>query len=203
MKIYFVRHGESEANTLNIFSNTGRKHPLTALGRTQAAELAGELEGIPFHAIYSSPILRAVETAVILSERLHAAMIQEDALREFSVGELEDHAEPEAWQRFADLNKAWYDEQWDCKLPGGDSFFDLRNRFIPFVTQLIHQYSLSSINLLLVSHGGNYRHMLPLLMSNLSVEFTREHFLQPAEFVIGEFIPQHHVCLEWAGKPLR
>ncbi len=32
MRIFFVRHGESEANILNEFSNRGLKHSLTPEG---------------------------------------------------------------------------------------------------------------------------------------------------------------------------
>ena len=44
MKIYFVRHGESEANILKIFSNLGLKHGLTETGKIQAKELCSKLE---------------------------------------------------------------------------------------------------------------------------------------------------------------
>ena len=40
MRIYFARHGESEANLLHVFSNRGVKHGLTARGRAQAETLA-------------------------------------------------------------------------------------------------------------------------------------------------------------------
>jgi broad specificity phosphatase PhoE len=33
MRLYFVRHGESKANLLEIFSNRGLKHGLTERGR--------------------------------------------------------------------------------------------------------------------------------------------------------------------------
>ena len=32
MKLYFVRHGESEANVLGVISNRGFQHPLTDTG---------------------------------------------------------------------------------------------------------------------------------------------------------------------------
>ena len=42
MKLYFVRHGESEANLLHELSNRGLRHGLTDLGREQAGLLAEE-----------------------------------------------------------------------------------------------------------------------------------------------------------------
>ena len=40
LRFFFVRHAQSEANVLGIFSNIGWKHPLTDLGRMQAKGLA-------------------------------------------------------------------------------------------------------------------------------------------------------------------
>ena len=46
MKLYFVRHGASEANLLHEFSNRGHKHGLTTNGKAQAATLAHLLRGV-------------------------------------------------------------------------------------------------------------------------------------------------------------
>ena len=70
MRLYFIRHGESEANIANVFSNRPPGHALTAAGREQArgAGRAPAPEGLT--AIYSSPLLRATQTADILAQSL-------------------------------------------------------------------------------------------------------------------------------------
>ena len=70
MKLYFVRHGESVANLLREFSNSGVKHPLTERGVEQARRLAQQLAGILFEGIYSSPVLRAQQTAQIVADQV-------------------------------------------------------------------------------------------------------------------------------------
>src|SRR5215510_3422657 len=95
MKIYFARHGESEANLLHEFSNRGVKHGLTQKGRAQAAELAVELAAKPILRIYSSPLLRATQTAGILAEALGLEVEVTDALREYDCGVLEGRADEE------------------------------------------------------------------------------------------------------------
>ena len=70
MKLYFVRHGESTANLLREFSNSGFKHPLTEAGVEQARLVAHSLSGLQVERIYSSPVMRAVQTAQILGESL-------------------------------------------------------------------------------------------------------------------------------------
>ena len=79
-KLYFVRHGESEANTLRIISNRESRFGLTALGRQQALTLAHSLSAVPISAIFTSPLLRARQTADILSRHLGRAYNVTDAL---------------------------------------------------------------------------------------------------------------------------
>lgn len=69
-RLYFVRHGESEANVLKVISNRGSRHGLTEKGRRQSAELASNLEGSRATRIYSSPLLRALQTAETVSSAL-------------------------------------------------------------------------------------------------------------------------------------
>ena len=66
MRIIFTRHGESQANLIKQISNRGLVHPLTRRGRQQAFTLADHLRGLPIASVYSSPVLRAIETSVIL-----------------------------------------------------------------------------------------------------------------------------------------
>ena len=70
MRLYFVRHGESEANILRIISNRGYRYGLTTRGQQQAVTLAQHLQHVPISGIFSSPLRRAVETADILSRAL-------------------------------------------------------------------------------------------------------------------------------------
>jgi broad specificity phosphatase PhoE len=98
MKIYFARHGESQANIQRVFSNRGLKHPLTPAGRLQAAQLARRLQDRSVTCIYSSPVLRAVETSIVVAHALGIDYEVADALRENDVGVLEGRADDEAWQ---------------------------------------------------------------------------------------------------------
>ncbi len=69
MKIYLARHGQNEDN-LNAVLNGHRDLPLTDLGREQAREAGQNIKnlGLKFDAVYSSPLMRAFETASIITE---------------------------------------------------------------------------------------------------------------------------------------
>src|SRR5947209_18922800 len=67
--IVMVRHGETDWNRENRFQ--GRADPpLNDTGRAQAVELAEQLLAEGAAALYTSPLRRARETAVIVGEGL-------------------------------------------------------------------------------------------------------------------------------------
>jgi broad specificity phosphatase PhoE len=168
VKYYFVRHGESTANLLREFSNSGCKHPLTETGVEQARALACSLAGLQVERIYHSPVLRAVQTAQIFSEALNTPLEQAEALREWSVGIYEGTTDPAGWELHRRVQEDWFlRQQYDSRMPGGESFHDILRRFEPFIDKLVTEGSRSDRNLLLVSHGGLYIAVLPYLLKNI------------------------------------
>ena len=73
MKLLLIRHGESEDDILNAYGGWAEFH-LTANGKKQlekTAESISEL-GVTFEKILSSPLLRAQESAAIISKKINA-----------------------------------------------------------------------------------------------------------------------------------
>jgi alpha-ribazole phosphatase len=67
MKMFLVRHGESEGNVINcINDDPTRIVSLTERGRAQAEAAADRLRAIPFTLAYASEFPRAQQTARIL-----------------------------------------------------------------------------------------------------------------------------------------
>jgi probable phosphoglycerate mutase len=198
MKLYFIRHGESEANLLNEFSNGLNKHPLTEKGRQQVLDLAGRLKGQAYTACYTSPILRATQTAEILCAELGIACQPSEALREFDVGILEGRSDEAAWQTFWELWEAWLvqgDYAW--RIEGGESFNDVRQRFMPLLDRLVKEYGKSPAHLLMVTHGGLIRSMLPLVLVNIDYSFVQNRPLHHTDVIITESTARGLVCRQW------
>ena len=86
MKLYFVRHGETEWNVKKKIQGK-TDIPLNENGIRQAKELACQLveEDISVKHVYHSPQLRAAETARIAAEALHATCIPLDGLVEMNI----------------------------------------------------------------------------------------------------------------------
>lgn len=74
MKIYLVRHGEKE---------NGEDLSLTQNGVSQSIALSKKLSEKHFDLIYSSNMLRAKETAKIVSEKLSCEVLSDKRLNEF------------------------------------------------------------------------------------------------------------------------
>jgi 2,3-bisphosphoglycerate-dependent phosphoglycerate mutase len=199
VQLYFVRHGESVANVLQVFSNRDdQSHGLTDVGRAQVAELAERLMGVPFAAFYCSPVLRARQSADILSARLGIGYVVTAALNEYDTGELEGTSGAAAWQRYYALRDAWFrDKDWNARIPGGESFEDIRARFLPFIDGLLQSAPPGPV--LLLGHGGTFHCMLPLILSNVTFDLVVEHGMGHTDVVIAEQRADGLVCVQWRG----
>jgi broad specificity phosphatase PhoE len=201
MRILFARHGESQANILHEISNRGLKHPLTLMGREQAHTLATRLQDQAITRIYSSPVLRAIETTIILANRLGVEYEVTEALREYDLGELEGRSDERSWALWQELFDDWTKYQhWNRRIPEGEDFHEVRGRFVPFIDGLIQQYQGTGANILCVGHGGLYWVMLPRVLTNINTDFILEHpILEYTSLVVTELSTEGLVCLEWNG----
>ena len=198
MKIYFVRHGESEANISRTISNRGWVHPLTDKGRQQARDLAEKLRTAKIAKIYTSPLQRAVQTAEILAHSLGIEYEITGALSEFDCGIAEGRADAEAWQLWqADWDNWHIHHQWDYHVEDGESFNDLLRRFLPLVNGLLGDPANRDKNYALIGHGGLYFCMLPQVLANLPPKF--EGTFPNTGYVLAEARPEGLFCLEWCG----
>ena len=200
MRIYFARHGESEANILRVHSNRDVPHPLTAKGREQTAALAQKLADISATRLFTSPILRAVQTAEILSGALDVPYEITDALREYDCGILEGRADEAAWQQHFAMVDTWMHEgRWEARLEGGESFIDIRDRFGPFIEQLVADYGDTPANIVLMGHGGLYRLMLPLVLVNTDYDFVFHQPLNYTTHIVAEATPAGLTWINWVS----
>ncbi|MBQ2638456.1 histidine phosphatase family protein [Candidatus Saccharibacteria bacterium] len=103
MKLYVVRHGQTDWNLKDLAQ--GRADiPLNARGIKQAEELKEKIRDLKFDICYSSPLLRAKETAeIIVGDK--CKIIYDDNLREKDFGNLEGTD-----------SKTWEEDDYDLRL---------------------------------------------------------------------------------------
>jgi probable phosphoglycerate mutase len=196
MKLYFARHGESEANVLRVISNRGQVHGLTEKGRAQALALAERLRGTGVARVVASPLLRAAQTGAIVAAQLGVPCDSAGGLREPDCGMAEGRADAEAWALHASLWEQWLVHlRWDTCIPGGESFNDVQRRFVPLVESLLD----AGQDVVLVGHGMLFIIMLPLVLNNLPRAWLKGRDFPNPACVIAESGADGLTCLEWCG----
>jgi len=86
----FLRHGESTGNAESRWQGQS-DYPLTAKGRAQAEALASRwiAEGVKFDLAIASPLVRARETAEIITTALNVKLETDEIWMERDIGEME------------------------------------------------------------------------------------------------------------------
>jgi broad specificity phosphatase PhoE len=203
MRLIFTRHGESEANVLRILSNRGLPHGLTEKGREQAMQLAQRLAGENVMALYASHILRAQQTAQIVSERIGLPIITSTVLRDFDCGEMEGRGDAAAWAAHHAVIAAWRERKdYDARIPGGESYNDIRARFVPFVDEVIREYGDRAGTVAVVMHGSVLGLFAPVVMPNIGEAFAREQSVPNCACIVAELRGGRLHCSEWNGLML-
>ena len=200
MKLYFVRHGESEANTLRVISNRESLYGLTEAGKQQATLLAERLKDVTLTAIYSSPILRARETAEILSQAFYLPYQITEVLREYDCGILEEKSDEESWKLHGEIAEDWTQNHNHLRKPeGGESFLEIKKRFIPFIESFTQNGLHQEDHILLVSHGGLLQLMLPEILTNIDHAFVRSNGIGHTQCILAAQQSVRLVCLQWGN----
>ena len=84
--IYIIRHGRTELNKANVLQGRSN-YPLNDEGIRQAENASEMLKGTEFSHVFSSPLIRAVQTAEIVAP--HMEITVDDRLIEMDYGQYE------------------------------------------------------------------------------------------------------------------
>jgi probable phosphoglycerate mutase len=152
IRILLVRHGETDFNLTHRFQ--GRIDiPLNEEGKSQAQALALALKDEPLTAIYSSPLLRAMETArSIMSFHPSTPFFEEEGLIEMDLGELDGKQAGNWISEHQEFYKTWRTTPSHLKMPGGESLEEVQIRAMDTLERITKPY-LPGSTLLLCSHN--------------------------------------------------
>lgn len=163
-----------------------------------------ELGGLKIDRVYTSPVLRAVQTADILAAALQAPIEITAALREWSVGDYEGTTDPRGWELHRQVQEDWFIHgKLDSRMPGGESFVEIRERFVPFIEGLLRNGAGPDRGMALVGHGGLFTAMLPVVLRNVDFTFACQQGLPNTAIVAAEARPDGLWCTCWAGRECR
>jgi alpha-ribazole phosphatase len=156
-RLVLVRHLEPDESV------SGRAYgtldvPLSPAARRQAEELAVALEGMDFAAVYTSPLRRALETAIPIASRHGLDPLTHGGLRELDFGEFEGERYEDLESRDPATFRAWMTDPANVTFPGGESFSDLRGRALSAAQEICARHPGASVAV--VAHAGVTRAIL-------------------------------------------
>jgi broad specificity phosphatase PhoE len=160
-RVIFIRPGETDWNRQGRYQGWVAV-PLNEHGRKQVMALANFIRNIGVTALYSSDLKRAIDTAMIIGEKLGYEPVFDQRLRERAVG---------SWQGLT-LNEitTWYAEDYaklrqepnEYRMPFGESLNDVTTRILEIFTQILSEDKGETIGV--VSHTTAIRALLAELI---------------------------------------
>lgn len=159
IRIYLIRHGRQESALCNVDVK------LCKAGIKQA-ELVGErLKTYGIRKIYSSNLIRAVETAQIINKSINVSHKRMEGLKEIDFGELTGLEDSVIKERFSDFLKKrdLYDE--DMPFPDGENGKQVYDRAKECIDKIVEEALEDNMDsIAVVSHGGTIRSILAGLL---------------------------------------
>jgi len=146
-----VRHGETEWNVQGKWMGQ-LDSPLTPTGLEQARLLACRLQHVPFDAIYSSDLGRAVETATVIAKKKSLQITLDVRLRERHLGVLQGLTVPEMRERHVQARTEYERLEYDYVIPQGESARQRVERAMACLEDVKLKHPGGSV--LIVTHGG-------------------------------------------------
>lgn len=125
--IYLIRHGETDWNIDGRYQGQANP-PLNEKGIEQAEQLVDNLKDENLDLVYTSPLLRAQQTAVILTDRLLIPLKEDPRLMEIHQGEWQTKLRAEIQSSYPDVFKAWETNPWKVTPPGGENLIQVQKR---------------------------------------------------------------------------
>jgi 2,3-bisphosphoglycerate-dependent phosphoglycerate mutase len=149
--LYLIRHGQSAGNAEGRFGGHGPT-PLSELGKEQAEKTAAVLAREGVHAIYSSDLPRAVQTAQPLANLLNLPINTSPAFRERNIGVLEGLTFDESREQFPRDYYALINRNIHHVITNGESYRQLLRRINSALRNILRSHEHQRIAVF--SHTG-------------------------------------------------
>ncbi len=161
-----MRHGQANNNVKKLLVGRNLESHLTDLGREQVKHAAGILSTIDIHKIYSSPVVRTVETAEIVSNIVNVPFDTDERLFEIELGKLVGMYYDDLLNTHGDLFVKFYSDNDDDNSLlefEVESFGAVKKR----VSELLKEITIKhkNENVLLVSHLDPIKAAISLIMN--------------------------------------
>src|SRR4030095_3726679 len=151
MEIVLVRHGATDWNLQGRCQGSTDRN-LSDVGIRQAEQIATLFSKEEIHALYSSNLRRAVQTAELIRRPHNLPVIIEDDVRELDHGELEGLTFNEIKKSYGEFLTRWRREPAEIRVPGGERLADVAERAWNGLSQIVERHPQAE-RILVVSHN--------------------------------------------------
>ncbi len=182
-KIYLIRHCEPQLPGGIPVCMGKNDIPLSEKGVRQAVELKDYFSRIDISGIYTSPLVRAMQTADIIADGNHHILIKHD-LAEYNIGKWDGMSFDEIKEKYPKEYKERGENLENYVVEGGESMAMCRERALPEFLNIVNQ---STGNIIIVSHAGVNRIILShLLEISVMESFSYKHDFGSVNILIYE-----------------
>ena len=172
MKLYLVRHGETDLNKKRILQGQTNSE-LNDYGRKLARLTAEGLKEVAFDLAFTSPLRRAKETAQIILAGRKIPLLEEPRIQEISFGEYEGLCYTGEHRNLPDetfLN--FFEKPEEYRMPpGGESFEAVIKRTGEFLAELLKTKEYADKTILISTHGCALKALLANVRKTPVAEF--------------------------------
>lgn len=172
---YFIRHGETESNAKKIWQGSQGISCLSEKGKTAVRNLAKQVDTLCLEILFSSNLLRAVQTAKILSCHCDIPIKIKKEFAEVNFGDAEGKTLEDVQKQYPEVAELWFNprmDRFDNHFPDGETVWEVLERVFT-VLNTIYDYQCKKgyeeWNIGIVSHAG----VITSLMAAVGVESPR------------------------------
>ena len=183
-RLYLIRHGQSGGNVAGTFGGHSPT-PLSDLGKKQAKITAKALARERVDVIYSSDLVRAVQTAEPLSELLNLEINKTSAFRERDVGVLEGLTFNQSKEQYPKDYYALINRNVNHRITGGESYRHLLKRGTSALTEIFRTHKGKRV--VVFSHTGAICYLTLYLLGAINRHTQQTPWLVTSNCGINRF----------------
>ena len=167
---------------------------LNERGLAQAAGVAESLAGEPLVAVYSSPMVRALDTARAVAARHGLEPVVDRAFNNIDLGEWQGVEKEHVRESRPDLWRLWREDPDALRIPGGESLADVRARDQARTVELVSEHE--GRRFAIVSHRSVAK-LLGGALLGMEKDYFWKFYLDNAGYSVFGYDGTGFVLLRW------
>jgi broad specificity phosphatase PhoE len=124
---------------------------LNATGQAQALAAAVAVSRNAPFVLYSSPIVRTIQTAEAIASECSVAFTPMPGLEEIDAGDLEGLTGSQLQEQYPDVMRGWRNDPASAKMPNGESLGDVQNRTWAVINDIAQRHEDDTV--VVVTHN--------------------------------------------------